>query len=226
MDYNIEDLEGEEWRDVLGYEGVYYISNMGRVKAVDRNRKGGVLSPRTLHMVKPKTTTNGYFHVVLCLDGKQIKHSISRMVAMAFIDNPENKLCVDHIDRARKNNKSENLRWVTHSENLMNDRTVAYRRLHSITSIIHNQNGQTANLKRRGANSANSKPIFQYSLKGDFIKEWDCAYDIGRELNISPTNIGKVCRGERPWSYGFIWKFKNNVENEKSRTPTPISNSN
>ena len=107
----IGDLPGEIWRDVTGYEGLYHVSNLGRVKSL-HNNKEYILKPRRGKKGK------GYFDVSLCKNGKHKTFRLNRLVALAFVDNPENKPEVDHIDTNKTNNRANNLRWVTSAENI------------------------------------------------------------------------------------------------------------
>lgn len=106
--------DGEEWRNVVGYEGEYLISNLGKLISLKRKEP---------FRIKSKVSTEGYEHVVLYLNGVKQFTSIHRLVALAFIPNPENKPQVDHIDRNRLNNVYTNLRWCTGSENMLNPLT-------------------------------------------------------------------------------------------------------
>ena len=109
---SIENLPGEVWKDVEGYEGLYKISNKGRVKSLRWNGE------RIL-----KATKNNYMCLTLTIDGKQKHHNVHVLVERAFIPNPENKSCVNHIDGNKQNNCVENLEWATYSENILH----AYR---------------------------------------------------------------------------------------------------
>lgn len=106
----------EEWRPVKGYEDRYEVSNMGLVRSITRVTSYGRRRKSKEIYVK---TINGY-RVVSLFDGKRRNHKIHRLVANAFIPNPENKPCVDHIDTIRTNNNVNNLRWVTYEENSHN----------------------------------------------------------------------------------------------------------
>lgn len=106
----------ELWRDIEGYEGLYQVSNFGRVKSfdtkdkLDRIRKGRVL--------KGRKDKYGYIQVGLYKQGVASKKKIHRLVAEAFISNPENKPEVNHIDEDKTNNIISNLEWVTAKANL------------------------------------------------------------------------------------------------------------
>lgn len=106
----------EEWRDIAGYEGLYQVSNYGRVK----NAKTG-------RIMKPKNNGRGYLCLSLHINGKRKFYNIHRLVANAFIPNIENKPEIDHIDCDQSNNRTDNLRWVTRLENMRNPITVKNR---------------------------------------------------------------------------------------------------
>lgn len=101
----------EIWRDITGYEGLYQVSNLGRVKSLKNksNHKNEVL-------LKPETS-RGYKRVSLSKDDILTHHLLHRLVAQTFIPNPDNKPQVNHIDGNKNNNKSSNLEWCTASEN-------------------------------------------------------------------------------------------------------------
>ena len=105
---DLQDLPDEQWRDVVGYEGLYQVSNFGRVKSF---HKGKVI------IRKPVTLSDGYQQVSLDKNGKRKCMGIHVLVAKMFIPNPENKPMVDHYDRNPANNTVRNLSWVTNSEN-------------------------------------------------------------------------------------------------------------
>lgn len=106
----------EEWRDVLGYEGIYQVSNLGNVISKTRiSEQNRLLQPIKL---KKEKVHKGYLRVQLH-KGKEYKHKpIHRLVAQSFIDNPENKPQVNHIDEDKTNNRVDNLEWVTAKENM------------------------------------------------------------------------------------------------------------
>ncbi len=103
-----QEINNECWRNISDYL-TYQVSNVGRV----RNSKTG-------RIMKPFTTTTGYFQIGLCKEGKQKLYQIHRLVAQAFIENPDNKKIVDHVNHKITDNTILNLRWVSSSENQMN----------------------------------------------------------------------------------------------------------
>lgn len=113
----------EVWKDIKGYEGWYQVSNLGQVKRLKKvhfnHGKENIVERE--HILTPTTDKNGYLVVILSNKGENRKHvKVHRLVAEAFIENTENKPQVDHINRIRNDNRVENLRWVTNSENQYN----------------------------------------------------------------------------------------------------------
>jgi len=110
----------EIWKDIQGYEGLYQVSNLGRVKSLDRliQRVPGTLRKWDGKVKKIKLSLGKYVRFGLYREGDVSFFIVSRLVAKAFIPNPLNKLCVNHIDNNPNNNKVENLEWVTHKENM------------------------------------------------------------------------------------------------------------
>ena len=111
-------IQDEVWKDIEGYEGLYQVSNFGNIKSLPRirhNGKGTYIQKEKL--LKQTFTSTGYKKVELCKDGKRKGFKVHRLVAIAFIPNPDNKPEVNHIDGNKINNNIDNLEWVTSSEN-------------------------------------------------------------------------------------------------------------
>lgn len=114
----------EEWRDVVGFEGLYMVSNCGRVKSLTRFAiNHSKMQYRPERILKQNKSRKNRPAVTLCKDGKTFPKAVHRLVAETFIPNPENKPEVDHIDTDIYNNKVDNLRWVTRKENSNNPLT-------------------------------------------------------------------------------------------------------
>lgn len=113
----------EEWRPVVGYEGLYEVSSYGRVRSLPNRGTPGKYNNGKIKIPQKR---GRYLYVRLCKDGKGTAFSIHRLVAVAFIPNPLNLPCVDHIDTDCHNNCVSNLRWVTHSENSRNPLTLKH----------------------------------------------------------------------------------------------------
>lgn len=102
----------EIWRDISGYEGLYQVSNSGNVRSMNYNKK-----PGNIKELKQKLRNNGYLEVHLSKDGKRKYFLVHRLVAEAFLENPDNKPQVNHIDGDKSNNNVSNLEYATNSEN-------------------------------------------------------------------------------------------------------------
>lgn len=183
----------EEWRDIPGYEGLYQVSNLGRVKSLFRYRvsKGGCYCPVVEKIKAQKLTKDGYFETTLCKN-KQLKSiRVHRLVAQAFIPNPNNYSVINHIDENPKNNKVENLEWCT----------VAYN---SSYGTARERCSITRNL-----NQKQSKPVLQLDLNNNVIKKWLSIHQIHKELGYARAVISACCNNKphNKTAYGYIWKF-------------------
>lgn len=176
----------EEWRDIKGYEGLYQVSNLGRVRSLDRIIK--FKSSSRFHkgqIISIKNSKTGYCLVNLHRNSKQKMFLIHRLVAQAFIDNPEDLPCVNHKDENKLNNQVDNLEWCTYQYNTSYGTTI--KRIAEKLSI----------------------PILQYDLYGNFIREYNSITDATKCLSLnSRTNIWNALNGICKSSGGFIWKYK------------------
>ena len=189
----------EIWKDIKGYEGLYQISNLGNVKSLDRyiiNKNGDKQYFPEKNLIQG--FSNNYLKVTLSKNNKQRTFRVHILVAKAFIPNPENKLEVNHIDGNKQNNKVDNLEWNTRSEN----------ELHAYKNGLAKPSDKQKQVVAKYAKENYSKKIIQYSLNGDFIKEWNSMHDVWRELGIRPSYICRCCKGLRNQTYGYIWKYK------------------
>lgn len=190
--------EHEIWKDVSGFEGYYKVSNLGRVKSLDRT----ILSNNGENMtfcgkiLKYRTGKRGYPYVTLRSPNLKKTVKIHRLVAKAFIPNPKGKPQVNHIDENKLNNKCENLEWCFAKENCN----------HGTRNIRVGMSGRNSPSK--------SLPVFQFSLCGEFIKRWDSLCEIERQLGFRHSNVGSCCYGRKISMYGYIWCFEKNYSKE------------
>ena len=186
----------EQWAWIVynGHDmtGKYMVSTDGRVKSVDRvivtgqHVRGKVLRQRD----GSGRGNTVYKEVTLSDDGKVFDVEVHRLVATAFIPNPDGKRCVNHIDGNGSNNNVNNLEWCTHSDNMY----------HSVRVLGNNSRKWSA------------KPVKQMTEDGSHvIKVWHCAWDVQRELGISQVGVSRAARRVKKSGVfkGYRWDFVN-----------------
>lgn len=175
----------EEWRPIVGYEGLYEVSDWGRVKSLDRY-KIDTVGRKQYHKGKVNRlypTTNGYIKAMLYKDGVSKNKSVHRLVAEAFIPNPNNLPLINHKDEDKTNNSVENLEWC---------------------DLKYNVNYGTA-IER--CHDKQKKPIIQMTMDGEIVKEYESITD-AVNCGFLRSKISLCCNGKRKSSGGFRWKFK------------------
>lgn len=172
----------EIWKDVVGYEGLYQVSNTGKVRSLNyravKNR---------VHELTPKTNNSGRLWVELFKDGIARQHLIHRIVGNAFIPNPYKFEEINHKDENPKNNNVNNLEWCTREYNV---------RYYNERHPIGNRNGK---LKKLAIN--------QISGDGTIIRQWNNAREVFVQTGMSASSITDCCRGKRKTAYGFKWQY-------------------
>lgn len=202
---SIEDLPGEEWRDVVGYEGLYQVSNLGRVKSLPKDiRRGSGIYHRGCIIMKPIINGNGYYQVTLFSNNHKKKiRPIHNIMLEAFVPNPNNYTECDHINTIRTDNRLGNLRWANRDIN-MNNPLTKYHRSIAIKTYCKNPDY----IKKQRNNQPYMKPVLQYTLDMDFVKEHISLMEASRYVNGNISSISKCCKGEHKKACGYIWKFK------------------
>lgn len=201
----------EVWKDVVGFEGKYQVSNLGRVKTLRRlywsgpgNKTPKYTKEKLLNIYEGSPNNKGgwdYLNVVLFSDGPHTM-LVHRIVASAFIPNPENKPCVNHIDGNKHNNVVTNLEWCTYSENSQ----------HAVRTGLR---GHCCFYGKFGEDNINCKPIIQCDMNGEFIKYWKSQSDAARSVKGRPANIVNNAKGRCNSFRGFKWRYPTEDEIKK-----------
>lgn len=178
----------EERRDILWYEGLYQVSNTGRVKSF-------VIKKSWKLLVNRKTLWYCYVQCWLQWRIKQLR--VNRLVAIAFIPNPEGKLCVNHINGIKDDNRVENLERVTHKENIIYGRDVL---------MTNNNSSQRESV--RTAAIMKAKDVYQYDSSLVLVKKRSSCREASDCLNIKAHLIYKSLWGLQKTAWWFIWSYK------------------
>ena len=187
----------EEWKDVVGFEGLYKVSNKGSIYSVERRDSRGYRCGG--RMLAPSYDKDGYLHINLCQNGKLKTKNVHRLVAEAFIPNPENSPHVNHIDEVKDNNELSNLEWCTHK---------------------YNVNYGTRN-ERSG--QAQSKKVIAVNIKTGDVVTFNSTVEAGRKghhcgvvsmacRGVYKDSTGKLVGDGRTYK-GFRWSYEVAEEN-------------
>ena len=183
--------------------GLYQVSNLGRVKSLSRKRidRNQILPERILKPIFNRK--RGYYQIYLRKNNISYTFKPHRLVAEAFIPNPENKPYVDHIDTDKSNNKVDNLRWVTPSENSNNPLSVSHM-LESWDNSDRRKHQREINL---GELHPRAKSVCQLDEEGNVINTFFTSVEAANYLGCKRANITKCCLGERKHAGGYRWKY-------------------
>ena len=184
----------EEWKDIKDYEGLYQVSNWGKILSLNYRNTG---KPG---LMNPGTNKDGYLVVYLSKNVERKMCYVHRLVAETFLDNPDNLPEVNHIDENKTNNfvflnedgsvdkEKSNLEWKNHRDNC-------------------NHGTRTERVAKANTNGIRSKPVLQLSLSGDLIREWPSIGECGRN-GFNKGNVWACCNGKKPQYKGFLWMYK------------------
>lgn len=184
----MENLFNEIWKPVKGYEGLYEVSNKGNVRSVDKHLMWG--NQYCLFKGKPKKSfpnSMGYLRTNLYKNRQRKKYFVHRIVAEAFIPNPNNLPCIDHIDRNYLNNSTDNLRWCTQKENMNNPLTRKYARIKIWTKEANEKSLAT---KRKKQCIGCEVPVYYIDEQGKKISFKSMA-EAQRQTNVPESYISR-----------------------------------
>lgn len=175
-------MMNEIWKEIKGFDGRYLVSNKGNVKNLWRANqyKTHIGEP---FLLKQSEHRQGYMRVALFKDGVKKQYYVHRLVAEAFIPNPNNLPQVNHKDEDKSNNKVENLEWCDGKYN-SNYGTRVERWKPQVT-----------------------KPVIQRTLDGKFVQRFESAEDAERKCGYDSAYVNLVCHGKRPAAYGYRFHF-------------------
>lgn len=200
----------EIWRPVKDYEGYYEVSNMGNVRSIDRVVERGKGFTRRKSKILTTRKIGGYICVGLTKKGIQKQKRVHRLIAQAFIPNPENKPCIDHINTIKTDNRIENLKWVTYKENAQNPITAARCRSNTYTKEVIKKALET---KKRNQKKRAPKTVYQFDKKGNFIAEYYSGAEASRITGIDHGGIIDACNGKAKTAGGYFWGYdKDKIE--------------
>ena len=167
----------EEWKYVVDYEGLYKVSNKGRIFSILTNK-----------ILNPTLDEKGYYRVGLMKNGKRKNARVHRLVAIAFIPNPYNKPCINHIDEIKTNNIIENLEWCTVKEN--------------------NIHGSKLERNAKSNREREHLLIGQFDKDNNLIKIYNGLREVS-DAGFNSGNVSSCCTGRKYHTYhkGFIWKY-------------------
>lgn len=187
----------EIWQDIKNYEGLYQVSNLGRVKSLERTTIG---KKHGTHKIKEKILKDGkcgkYKIIVLSKNAKSKTLYIHRLVAMAFIDNPKKYSEINHKDGNTINNIVDNLEWCNRSYNIKHSYRILKRKINADGIIKFNE--------------SHKRKVNQYDLKGNFIKTWNSISEAEKFLNKKNTGkISSCCKHTpgRKTAFGYKWEY-------------------
>lgn len=188
-------MEEEIWKDVVGYEGYYQASNLGKIKSLSRvvNSCMGNPSTRKETILKSQIINSGYKVSTFCLDYNKRNFFVHRVVAECFVSNPQDLPEVNHINGIKTDNRAENLEWCSRSENKKH----AYRiGLRTAPNVVFIDGVVCAKKKTR-----------QYDISGNFIMEHDSATEAARFIGIDRFDIYNCVNSSKKTAGGFLWRY-------------------
>lgn len=194
----IENISGEIWKPVVGYETFFEVSNFGRVKSLNYRDSG------RCYLVSPIKNEQGYVRYSLQVKGQRKTIFGHVLVAKAFIENPYGKPQVNHVDGVKNNNHISNLEWVTAKENMQ----------HAHDTGLMPRTGRKKPVAY-GPKRALLKPVIKIDDNNNIVDRYDSLAQAEID-GFSASKISAVCQGKRYYHRGFKWKYANEHEQSEN----------
>ena len=187
-------MSEEVWKDIEKYEGLYQVSNIGRVRSLDRlkatrNRHKIIQAKIKGQLLKPSINGDGYYQVTLSKNDEHLITRIHRLVAQTFIPNKDNKTQVNHINGNKLDNRVENLEWCTCKENILH--AVAYNLMKPVKEEEHYY----------------AKKVGKYDKNNNLLEVYGTIEKAGVNNKIRPNAIVNCLKGRSKTSGGYVWKY-------------------
>lgn len=206
----------ENWKPIKGYEDLYEVSNMGRVRSVDRcvayKHYGGLtISKKQGRYLTPQVgKSNPYAYVMLCKNGIKKRLRLHRVVADAFVPNPNKYPVVNHKDENHTNNCAENLEWCTilynNNYGMRTQRGAKTQMMKYPKGVEHERLARFRATMKERKRACAERPIYLCDKEGNIIKEYRSAIEAGKELGLWPQNIRNVLYGRYKHTGGYYFK--------------------
>ena len=186
-------LYKEVWKPIIkGQNGKHEVSNKGRIRSLNYKKLG------ITKVLKLSKDTMGYYYIMLYINKKNKAFRVHRLVAEAFIPNPDNKPCVDHINTIRTDNQVQNLRWVTQKENCNNEISLKHQSKSQKGKKISEEHKKKL---REGAPNCKKVLCVETGIIYSSTREAE------RRTGIYHNEICAVCKGKRKTTKGYSWKY-------------------
>lgn len=197
-------MKKEIWKDVIGYEELYEVSNLGKLRHKDV-LVDDIKNNRKMHIkqkyMKPCLGKRGYYVYVVSKNNKKKHLPIHRLIAIHFIPNPNDYPVINHINGNKLDNRIENLEWCTYSHN----NSEAFR--------IGLRKTDYENSGFKKYNDSIKKKINQYDMNMIFIKSWNSIQEASETLNICSSHICRCCKGKIKSIKGYKWRYADDSTN-------------